>query len=148
SPEYLDLVKTVVQQCKKNGMKLWIEGDCGYPDGFAGGIISRDYPQLGMQGIVADAHCTVAGGSTLDIALPVDTLGIVARQRTEPSPADAPEGKQLPIPTDGTFKYTPGRGEAGELCFQLPNYEIRYTMTVGEPFVIPLPAGTKSIALR
>ena len=60
SPEYMDLVKTVVQECKKNGMKVWIEGDCGYPDGFAGGLISKDYPQLGMQGIIADAHCTVA----------------------------------------------------------------------------------------
>ena len=70
SPEYMDLVKTVVQECKKNGMKVWIEGDCGYPDGFAGGLISQDYPQLGMQGIVSDAHCTVAAGQTLDIPLP------------------------------------------------------------------------------
>jgi hypothetical protein len=52
SPEYMDLVKTVVQECKKRGMKVWIETDCGYPDGFAGGLISRDYPQLGMQGIL------------------------------------------------------------------------------------------------
>ena len=59
SPEYMDLVKTAVQECKKNGMKVWIETDCGYPDGFAGGLISKDYPQLGMQGIVGDAHCTV-----------------------------------------------------------------------------------------
>jgi hypothetical protein len=51
-------------------MKVWIEGDCGYPDGFAGGLISRDYPRLGMQGIVPDAHCTVAAGQTLDIPLP------------------------------------------------------------------------------
>ena len=81
SPEYMDLVKTVVRQCKKNGMKVWIEGDCGYPDGFAGGLISKDYPQLGMQGIIPDAHCTVAAGQTLDIPLPADTLGILASLR-------------------------------------------------------------------
>ena len=86
SPEYMDLVKTVVQECKKNGMKVWIEGDCGYPDGFAGGLISQDYPQLGMQGIVADAHCTVAAGQTLDIPLPPDTLGIVALRAPTRSP--------------------------------------------------------------
>src|SRR5208282_3165537 len=40
SPEYMDLVKFVVEECKKRGMKVWIEGDCGYPDGFAGGLIS------------------------------------------------------------------------------------------------------------
>jgi hypothetical protein len=42
----MDVVKTVVQECKKRGMKVWIEGDCGYPDGFAGGLISKDYPWL------------------------------------------------------------------------------------------------------
>ena len=81
SPEYMDIVKTAVQECKKNGMKVWIEGDCGYPDGFAGGLISKDYPLLGMQGIIADAHCTVAAGKTLDIPLPPDTLGILASPR-------------------------------------------------------------------
>ena len=81
TPEYLDLVKLVVDECKKRGMKVWIEGDAGYPDGFAGGMISRDYPQLGMQGIVADARITVAAGQTLNIPLPPDTLGILANPR-------------------------------------------------------------------
>ncbi len=65
TPEYLDLVKFTVDECKKRGMKVWIEGDAGYPDGFAGGRISRDYPQLGMQAIVADAHYSVVAGETL-----------------------------------------------------------------------------------
>ena len=121
SPEYLDLVKTVVQECKQRGMKVWIEGDCGYPDGFAGGLISRDYPQLGMQGIVGDAHVTVTAGQTLDIPLPPDTLGIVANPRPAAAqPADvsaptneAPAGRTFPIPADGIFKYTVPRGGAG-----------------------------------
>ena len=151
SPEYMDLVKTVVQECKKNGMKVWIEGDCGYPDGFAGGLISQDYPQLGMQGIVADAHCTVAAGQTLDIPLPPDTLGIVARPRpvavASPADAPAPTGKPFPLPADGNFKYTVPRGGAGELTVQLPNADVRYTLTVGEPFAIQLPPDTKGIML-
>ena len=81
SPEYMDLFKFAVDECKKRGMKMWIDGDDGYPDGFAGGMISQDYPQLGMQGIIADAHYTVAGGQTLNIPLPADTLGIVANPR-------------------------------------------------------------------
>ena len=122
----MDLVKTVVQECKKNGMKVWIEGDCGYPDGFAGGLISKDYPQLGMQGIVADAHCTVAAGQTLDIPLPPDTLGILANPRpAAPAPAaaaPAPEGRQsLPLPADGNFKYTvPRRGGGRADCSICP----------------------------
>jgi hypothetical protein len=151
SPEYMDLVKTVVQECKKNGMKVWIEGDCGYPDGFAGGFISEQYPQLGMQGIVSDAHCTVAAGQTLDIPLPPDTLGIVANPRPAAAPssdeAAAPAGKPFPLPADGNFKYSVPRGGGGELVVQLPNAEVRYTLTTGEPFSIQLPADTKSIVL-
>jgi hypothetical protein len=151
SPEYMDLVKTVVEECKKNGMKVWIEGDCGYPDGFAGGLISQDYPQLGMQGIVGDAHCTVAAGQTLDISLPTDTLGILARPRpaavVPPADAPAPTSKRFPLPVDGNFKYTVPRGGAGELVVQLPNADVRYSLTVGEPFAIRLPPDTKGIVL-
>jgi alpha-L-rhamnosidase len=150
SPEYMDLVKFVVKECKKRGMKVWIEGDCGYPDGFAGGLISEEYPQLGMQGIVGDAHCTVAAGQTLDIPLPPDTLGIVARARPAEEPAGevaAPEGKQFPVPADGIFKYSVPRGGAGVLTVQLPNADIRYDLTVGEPFSIKVPSDTKSISL-
>ena len=49
SPEYLDLVKTAVDECKKNGMKVWIEGDCGYPDGFAGGLIGESVRSWGCR---------------------------------------------------------------------------------------------------
>jgi len=151
SPEYMDLVKTVVQECKKRGMKVWIETDCGYPDGFAGGLISKDYSQLGMQGILADAHCTVAAGETLDIPLPIDTLGIVVYPRPEAAApaadAPAPTVKQLPLPADGNLKYTAPRGGAGELTVQLPNADVRYSVAVGEPFSIPVPPGTKGIVL-
>jgi len=151
SPEYMDLVKTVVQECKKRGMKVWIETDCGYPDGFAGGMISRDYPQLGMQGIIADAHCTVAAGQTIDIPLPVDTLGILAYPRPEAAApaadAPAPTVKPMPLPADGNFKYAVPRGGAGELTVQLPNADVRYNVAVGEPFSIPVPPGTKGIFL-
>lgn len=151
SPGYMDLVKTVVQECRKYGMKVWIEGDCGYPDGFAGGLISKDYPQLGMQGIVSDAHVTVAAGQTIEIPLPIDTLGIVANARPAVVPpaaeAPAPEAKTFPLPTDGVFKYTVPRGGAGELTVQLPNAAVRYNLTVGEPFSIPVPAGTTSLVL-
>lgn len=112
TPEYLDLVKTVVQECKKLGMKVWIEGDAGYPDGFAGGMISRDYPDLGMQGIVADAKYTVAAGQTLKITLPENTLGILANPRASArGNAPVPPGVIVPLPVDGQFRWTPpGQG--------------------------------------
>ncbi len=128
SPEYLDLFKVAVDELKKHGMKMWIDGDDGYPDGFAGGLISERYPQLGMQGIIADAHYTVAGGQTLTIPLPVDTLGILANPRpaaaappaTAPAPAFGPAvGSNLipvaaPAPgARGTAPGTRGAGGAG-----------------------------------
>jgi hypothetical protein len=146
SPEYMDLVKAAVQECKKQGMKVWIETDCGYPDGFAGGLISSDYPQLGMQGIIPDAHCTVAAGETLDIPLPADCLGILANARPAAPPASGPAAQSLPIPADGTFKTTLPRRTSGELTVALPSAEIRYTLTPGEPFTIPIPPGTKSLS--
>jgi uncharacterized membrane protein YgcG len=148
SPEYMDLVKTVVQQCKRNGMKVWIEGDCGYPDGFAGGLISKDYPQLGMQGIIPDAHCTVAAGQALDMPLPVDTLGILASPRggAEVRPA-ASEGRPLQLPAEGKFTYTVPRRSGGEIIIELPGAEVRYNVWPGEPFAIPVPPGTKGIFL-
>jgi hypothetical protein len=112
TPEYLDLVKTVVTECKKLGMKVWIEGDAGYPDGFAGGMISRDYPELGMQGIVADAKYSVAAGQTLKIPLPENTLGILANQRASARGNTlVPPGIIVPLPADGQFRWTPpGQG--------------------------------------
>jgi hypothetical protein len=112
TPEYLDLVKSVVTECKKLGMKVWIEGDAGYPDGFAGGMISRDYPELGMQGIVADARYTVAAGQTLKITLPENTLGILASQRPSArGNAPVPPGVIVPLPADEQFRWTPpGQG--------------------------------------
>jgi hypothetical protein len=111
TPEYLDLVKFAIDECKKRGIKVWIEGDAGYPDGFAGGMISKDYPQLGMQGIVADAHYTVAAGQTLRIPVPPDTLGILAFNR--PLRMCAP----LPIPADGQFQWTAPDPGTSEIVF-------------------------------
>ncbi len=148
SPEYMDLVKTVVQQCKKNGMKVWIEGDCGYPDGFAGGLISKDYPLLGMQGIISDAHCTVAAGKTLDIPLPADTLGILASPRGgAAAEASTSEGKSMPLPADGKFKYTVPRRGGGSIIVKFADAEVRYNIWPGEPFIIPVQPGTKGIYL-
>ena len=111
SPEYLDLVKFTVDELKKRGMKLWIENDAGYPDGMAGGLISKDYPELGMQALVADARYSVAAGQTLRIPVPPDTLGILAYNR------QAGPAKALPVPADGRFQYTAPNPGASEIVF-------------------------------
>jgi hypothetical protein len=168
SPEYLELFKLALDECKKHGLRMWIDGDDGYPDGFAGGMISRDYPQLGMQGIVADAHYTVAGGQTLSMPLPVDTLGIVASSRAAaPAPAanaappeagapdvaapgasgttPAPTSQAVPLPVDGNFKWTAPSGGMWEVTFEGSTGEAHYSVASGQTLAIPLPPDTKGI---
>ncbi len=111
SPEYLELVKFTVVECKKRGMKVWIENDAGYPDGMAGGIISRDYPQLGMQALVADARYSVAAGQTLKIPVPPDTVGILAYTRA------AGVTTPLPLPASGQFQWTAPNPGVSEVVF-------------------------------
>jgi len=75
SPEHLALAKFAVEEAKKRGMKIWLADEGSYPSGFAGGKISEEYPQLAMQGLVADIHISVAPGQTISMAAPQDTLG-------------------------------------------------------------------------
>jgi hypothetical protein len=78
SPAHMDQVKFVVQEAAKRGMKLWIQDECDYPSGFAGGKISELYPQLTMQGLDADIRINVMPGQTLTMPTPPDTLAAVA----------------------------------------------------------------------
>lgn len=75
SPEHLALTKFAVEEAAKRGMKVWLADEGSYPSGFAGGKISEDYPQLRMQGLVADVRISVAPGQTISMQAPVDTLG-------------------------------------------------------------------------
>ena len=125
SPEYLDLVKFVVDECKKRGMKVWIENDAGYPDGMAGGLISKNYPELGMQALVADARYSVAAGQTLKIPVPPDTVGILAYNRQTAVPTQV-----LPLPANGQFQYTapnPGQSEVVFVRHVFRSSPTRYT---------------------
>ena len=76
--EHMSEVKFVVQEAAKRGMRLWIQDESDYPSGFAGGKISKLYPELGMQGIVADIRVHVMPGQTLQMPVPSDTLAIMA----------------------------------------------------------------------
>jgi hypothetical protein len=77
-PEHMAQVKFVVQEAKKRGMKLWIQDECDYPSGFAGGLVSERYPELTMQGLDADIRISVMPGQTLKMPVPPDTLGALA----------------------------------------------------------------------
>ena len=80
SPDYMDLVKTVVQECKQRGMKVWIECDCGFPDGFAGGLISKT-PSAQTQAASRtrpDSICTHQSSSRTDLGFGLHRLAAIS----------------------------------------------------------------------
>jgi hypothetical protein len=105
TPEHMDQMKFVVQEARKRGMKIWLQDESDYPSGFAGGKISQLYPQLGMQGIVADIQVRVQAGQTLTMPVPSDTLGIVALQ-TGYQDRQLRAVIPIPLPSDGQLKWT------------------------------------------
>jgi len=100
SPEYLALMKFAVEQAAQRGIKLWFADEASYPSG----LIGKLYPQLGMQGIVADIRVTVVPGQTLSMPAPPDTLAIFA---VKSSPGWQVQGTvPIPVPADGRLKWT------------------------------------------
>jgi hypothetical protein len=105
----MDQVKFTVQEAAKRGMRLWIQDESDYPSGFAGGNISRLYPQLGMQGMVADIRVHVVPGQTLTMPVPPDTLAIMALKT---SPDQTLQGViPIPVPANLQLRWiTPNEG--------------------------------------
>ena len=103
SPEHMAQMKFVVQEAKKRGMKLWLQDESDYPSGFAGGKMIQLYPQLCMQGIVADVHVRIAPGQRVSMPVLPDTLGIMALETTRDQQLH--NVIQIPIPSDGQLKW-------------------------------------------
>jgi len=104
SPEHFALMKFAVEEASKRGMKVWLADEGSYPSGFAGGKISADYPQLTMQGVVADTRISVAPGQTISIPAPPDTLGalVVDQRAGSAEPFALRDGRiQWTAPPDG-----------------------------------------------
>jgi hypothetical protein len=109
SPEHMDQVKFTVQEAAKRGMRLWIQDESDYPSGFAGGNISRQYPQLGMQGIVADIRVHVVPGQTLTMSAPPDTLAIFATKTFQDQKIEGVIA--IPVPANGQLRWiVPAQG--------------------------------------
>src|ERR1035437_3320459 len=103
TPEHMNQMKFVVQEAKKRGMKLWLQDESDYPSGFAGGKISEQYPQLGMQGIVADIRVRVAPGQTLTIPVPPDHIGMMATDTARDGTVH--NVVPIPVPANGQLKW-------------------------------------------
>ena len=119
SPEHFALMKFAVEEARKRGMKVWLADEGSYPSGFAGGKISQDYPQLTMQGIVADTRIGVAPGQTISLPAPPDTLGALALTQPRTPPGAPPqEGTTSVLPIlAGQVKWTAPPEGRSEVVF-------------------------------
>lgn len=78
SPGYFTLIKYAVAAAKKRGMKVWIIDEGKYPTGFAGGLFSKERPDLKMQALIAAERIDVPAGKTIDRKLVSNMLSAVA----------------------------------------------------------------------
>jgi len=113
SPEHLALAKFAVEEASKRGMKVWIADEGSYPSASRAARISAEYPQLTMQGIVADIRIAIAPGQTISIPAPPDTLGaLVVDQRA---------GSAEPLALrDGRLQWTAPPGGRREIVLGAP----------------------------
>jgi hypothetical protein len=109
SPGHMDQVKFTVAEAAKRNMRLWIQDESDYPSGFAGGIISERYPQLGMQALLADITVRVYPGETLELPVSATTIAIWATETEENGAIK--QVVPVPVPANGQLKWiTPAEG--------------------------------------
>ena len=78
SEDYFKFFKMLVAEAKKRDMRVWIVDDIGYPSGFAGGLFTREKPELRMQTLGVAERIPVAGGAALHHAVASDTVAVTA----------------------------------------------------------------------
>jgi hypothetical protein len=119
SPQWFDLVKTAVQEAKKRDMRLWFEDEGKYPSGFAGGLFTKERPDLCMQVLAPAAPIIVAGGKSISQDLPPNAVTAVAVNQAG--------GQEIPIDiTTGKLAWT---APPGQWTIRLIEHEFRTSPT-------------------
>jgi hypothetical protein len=95
SPAWFELVKTAVKEAKKRDMRLWFEDEGKYPSGFAGGLFTKERPDLCMQVLAPGPPIAVAGGKSISRDLPPDSVAALAANslNSQSEPIDISSGK-------------------------------------------------------
>lgn len=79
SDGYFAMIRRIVREAKRRGLKVWIIDEGKYPSGFAGGKFSRERPDLRMQALVTCGEITVRAGEVMkDRAVGDSVLSAVA----------------------------------------------------------------------
>ena len=103
SPEYFAFFRNFVAEAKQRNMRVWIVDDAGYPSGFSGGKFTTEKPELRMQALEVARKIPVAGGATINEALPPETVSAAAVDQ---------DGAAIPLPLVGsTLEWTAPKGK-------------------------------------
>ena len=78
SEDYFKFFRMLVAEAKQRDMRVWIVDDIGYPSGFAGGLFTREKPELRMQTLGVAERIAVAGGETVRREVPEATVAVTA----------------------------------------------------------------------
>ena len=92
TPEYFAFFKQFAEEARKRDMKIWIVDDLGYPSGFAGGLISKQKPELRMQALSLTPGIAVKAGATLNQSFSPNAVVAVAVSAT---------GDHMPVAVTG-----------------------------------------------
>lgn len=82
TPEYFAFFKQFAEEAKKRDMRIWIVDDLGYPSGFAGGLISKQTPELRMQALSLTPGIPVKAGESLNQSVSANAVSAVAVRTT------------------------------------------------------------------
>jgi hypothetical protein len=115
TPGYFDIVKIAVEEAKKRNMYLWFDDEGGYPTGFAGGLFTKERPDLDMKGLGRFEQVPVVGGQNFSRQLSNTTICAIAYN-------DDTGASQLLEPKDGQINWT---APAGNWTVALPQWSFR-----------------------
>ncbi len=82
TPEYFAFFKQFAEEARKRDMRIWIVDDLGYPSGFAGGLISKQTPELRMQALSLTPGIAVKAGALLNQPVSASAVSAVAVSTT------------------------------------------------------------------
>ena len=78
---WFKMVRFAVEQAKARGMRVWIIDEGKYPSGFAGGLFSKQRPDLRMMGLGVAERINVENGQSISRDIPEKTIGVLAVNR-------------------------------------------------------------------
>jgi hypothetical protein len=124
SDGWFQLIKEAVAAAKARNMRVWIIDEGKYPSGFAGGLFSRERPDLRMQALVSKRITLTAGQSfSMKVTSPVFSAVAFNKNDSSCKTVDVHSG-ELSFTADGAD---------WELLLVQPQFKTSVTRSVNNP---------------